>query len=70
MAKRGNKNAAGPHRKKASFIVGGLVSGIMHAPKHNLAATAMYAKKSTAGLRAYKVGSTIRKMSGANLFLK
>jgi hypothetical protein len=70
MAKRGNKNAAGPHKKTASFVVGGFVSGMLHAPKHNQRSMIAYASKSTAGLRAYKVGAAVRKASGVNLFLK
>jgi hypothetical protein len=69
-AKSGNKNAVGSHKKTASFVVGGFVSGMMHAPKHNQKSMVAYANKSTAGLRAYKVGATVRKVSGMNLFLK
>lgn len=69
-AKNGNKNAVGPHKKTKAYVLGGFVSGIMHAPRHNAGAMSMYANKSTAGLKAYKVGATVRKVSGMNLFLK
>lgn len=69
-AKHGNKNAAGSHKKSGAYMLGGFVSGIIHSPKHNEKAMSMYAKKSSAGLKAYKIGATIRKASGANLFLK